>query len=191
MRRSCSSRSGRQCLPPNWSKKIVSRKTLLPSPLKRWYAFSPGRCAVEERTAVKVVAAALGRDLNLRPTEAPVLRVVAVGKNFTLSTESSDGVMTVDPPQTALVVLMPSIEMPLFCVCPPLAMICAPFSVLKIPSSPPDADPPLSRTRDIERASAISLRVIAERLPEQTAPTSKHPVRTMADAESGCLSLRR
>src|SRR5580704_13413710 len=52
--------------------------------------------------------------------------------------------MTVVPPQTALAVLMPSIVIPLALFCPPLATICGPFSVLKIPSVaplPPTCEP--------------------------------------------------
>ncbi len=43
--------------------------------------------------------------------------------------ESSVGVMTLVPPQTAETVEMPSIEMPLVSYWPPLALACGPFSV--------------------------------------------------------------
>src|ERR1700753_3252858 len=61
-----------------------------------------------------------------------------------LPMESSLGVMTVAPPQTALAVLMPSTLYPLVSNCPPLALAEAPFSVAKIllewPKLPPPPD---------------------------------------------------
>jgi hypothetical protein len=53
--------------------------------------------------------------------------------------ESSVGVMTEAPPQTALTTLMPSMEMPLALFWPPLALAWGRFSV---GAAPPLPEPP-------------------------------------------------
>ncbi len=56
-------------------------------------------------------------------------------------TESSLGVITDVPPQTALTVLIPSMVMLLVSYWPPAFWICGPFSVAKMPALPLP-DPP-------------------------------------------------
>ena len=57
-----------------------------------------------------VVAAALGSELNLGATEAAVFGVVSIGEDFYVLNGIFRGRNDCGSPQTALVVLIPSIE---------------------------------------------------------------------------------
>src|ERR1700677_192695 len=77
------------------------------------------------------------------PEKRPVLGAEGLVMILRLPTESSLGVMTVAPPQTALAVLIPSMVYPLVSNWPPLALAEAPFSVAKILLECPRLPPPL------------------------------------------------
>ena len=74
------------------------------------------------------------------PEKRPFSASYWLETTLTLPTESSVGVMTEVPPQTAETVEMPSMVMPLVSYWPPFALICGPFSVEKMPA--PAAEPP-------------------------------------------------
>ena len=80
----------------------------------------------------------------LAPEKRPFSASYWLETTLTFPTESSVGVMTEAPPQTAETVEMPSMVMPLVSNWPPLELTWGPFSVAKMPEPPelvPDCVP--------------------------------------------------